>query len=251
MEFGLLGPLAVSRDGRDLLPTRAKQRALLAMLLLDANDVVSSDRLVEALWGERPPAKALNALHGHVSALRKGLGAERIETRAPGYLLLVEPGELDADRFEHLLAASRAATEPAKRSALAAEALALFRGEPMSDFRYEPFAQAEIGRLEELRLVALEERFEAELALGQQVALVPELERLVAANPLRERLRGLLMLTLYRCGRQGEALEVYAQGRQILAAELGLEPGASLKELERRIITGDEELALAQSTPSG
>jgi DNA-binding SARP family transcriptional activator len=242
MEFRILGPLQVLDEGLELTPRRAKQRVLLAALLLHPNEPLASDTLIEALWGERPPQTAQTALHGHVSALRKLLGPERILTRAAGYQLCVRRGELDAERFEVMVADPRAQHEPAERSSRLTEALGLWHGEPLADFRYEEFAQGEITRLEELRLAALEERAGAELALGRHQELLPELERLLAEQPLRERLRALVMLALYRAGRQSKALEVYQQGRQLLAQELGLDPGPALKALQRQILEHDPAL---------
>ena len=254
MEFRLLGPLQVESDGRDLTPRRPKQQVLLAILLLHANEVVSTDDLVEALWKASPPGTAQTALHGHVSALRKALGAQLIATRSPGYVLRIDPSELDTRRFEALLERAHDERDPSRRAALLREGLALFRGEPLADFRYEPFARAEAARLEQLRLGALAERIEAELDLGHHGELLAELERLIAAQPHEERLRGQLMLALYRSGRQAQALQVYAEGRQRLVAELGIEPGRALQRLERQILTQDRGLDLgpvAEPRPAG
>ena len=250
MEFRILGPLEVVDDDRELTPARPKQRALLALLLLHANQVVASDELLEALWAGRPPKTAPSALHGHVSSLRKLLGAEAIETRPPGYALRLGREQIDLWRFEAILEKGRRELDPARKSELLRSALALFRGEPLADFRYEAFARDEAARIEELRLLALEERIEADLALGGHEDLIPELERLVAANKLRERLRGQLILALYRAGRQAEALQVYQEGRQELAGELGLDPGPVLRELERRVLSHDPSLALPEAVPS-
>jgi DNA-binding SARP family transcriptional activator len=258
VEFSILGPLKVLDGDRDLTPGRAKQRALLAMLLLHRNEVVGSDQLVEALWGEAPPASAPTALHGHVSALRKLLGAERIRTHAPGYRLRVDPGELDLARFESLMAAARRPVEPEERSTRLREALALWRGDPLADLRYESFAQHELLRLAELRIAALEDRLDADLARGREHELVGELEALVAAHPFRERLRGLLMLALYRCGRQADALHVFQDGRRALVEELGIDPGPALQQLQRQILDQDPSLdprsrapARADAAPEG
>lgn len=252
MQFGVLGPLEVREQGRDLTPRRAKQRALLAALLGHANQVVSIDRLTDALWGEAPPATAPTALHGHVSALRKQLGANRIETVPPGYRLHIEPDELDLDRFERLFAQARGTAEAGRRSTLLGEALALWRGEPLSDVRDEAFAQGEITRLEELHLGALEGQAEAELELGRHAELLPDLERALARYPLSERLRAQRMLALYRSGRQSEALHVYQAGRRLLAEELGIDPGSALQMLEQQILSQDPALSppLATSAPS-
>jgi class 3 adenylate cyclase len=244
VEFQILGPLKVVDGGRDLTPARPKQRALLAMLLLHREEVVPGGQLIEALWGETPPGSAQTALHGHVSSLRKLLGPDRIRTRPPGYLLHVLPGELDLARFEALLADTLPRADPVERSAGLREALALWRGEPLADLRYEAFAQAEIARLEEVRLAALEDRIDADLALGRDRELVAELEGLVGAYPFRERLRGQLMLALYRSGRQADALHVFQSGRRSLVEELGIEPGGALQQLERLILNQDAALEL-------
>jgi len=251
VEFAILGPLKISDGGRELTPGRAKQRALLAMLLLRANEVVGSDQLVEGLWGESPPATAANALHGHVSSLRKRLGVERIETRPAGYRLRVDAGELDLARFERLVAEARRRIEPERRSMRLGEALALWRGEPLADLRYQSFAQPEIARLTERRVAALEDRIEADLAIGQHHELVGELEWLVVHHPYRERLRGQLMLALYRCGRQADALNAYQQARRTLVEQLAIEPGPALRELEHGILAQDQELAATSETPAG
>jgi predicted ATPase/DNA-binding SARP family transcriptional activator len=224
-----------------------RQTRLLATLLLSAGEVVPRDRLIDALWGERPPATAANALQVQVHSLRKRLGQERIATDGPGYRLALEPGELDSERFERLVARGRnelAAGDAEASSGSFREALALWRGPALADVAYEPFAQAEIARLEELRLVAQEERIEAELALARTDDLVPELEALVAEHPARERLHGQLMLALYRDGRQAEALTVYRRARQSLRDELGLDPGPELQELQRAILRQDAALRI-------
>lgn len=242
MEFRLLGPLEVFEDDRQVTPRRAKQRGLLAVLLLHANEPVATDLLIEGLWGERPPETALTALHGHISALRKLFGAGRIETRPPGYLLRVEPGELDLDRFDTLVAEARTSADVGQRSLRLRAALGLWRGEPLADFRYEAFAQADIARLDERRLATLEDAIDAELTGGRHLELVPELEGLVASQPLRERPRGQLMLALYRAGRQSEALHVFQQGRRVLAEEIGIDPGPALQTLQRQILAQDSAL---------
>lgn len=247
MDIRILGPLEVARDGQALGLGGSKERALLAVLLLHANEVVSTDSLTEHLWGGNPPPSAAKALQVYVSRLRKALGAEVIATRAPGYVVRVEPAELDLHRFESLVERSHGA-DPEDAAAILREALGLWRGAPLADFAYEAFAQAEIARLEELRFAALEQRIDFDLALERHEGLVAELERLLADHPLRERLRGQLMLALYRSGRQADALEVYRQGRQLLADELGLEPSESLKDLQRAILSHDPALETPQST---
>jgi len=222
-----------------------KQRALLALLVLRAGEVVSTDRLIDSLWGERPPASALNSIHIYVSRLRKGLGDGCLNTRGHGYMLTLEPDALDLARFERLLGEGSGllAGGDAERAALTLrDGLSLWRGPPLSDFASERFAQDEIARIEELRLAALEERIEADLALGRHAALVPELEALVREHPLRERLRAHLMLGLYRSGRQADALETHRRARRVLREELGLEPGRALQELEAAILRQDAQL---------
>jgi len=245
LDFRILGPLEAEEDGRLLTLGGAKHRALLALLLLHANEVVSRDRLIDELWGERAPETAGTALQGYVSGLRKTLGSERIVTRGHGYLLPVEPETLDLGHFDRLVregCAALAAGEVRQASAKLSEALALWRGTPLADLDATPFAHAERLRLEELRLSAREDKFEAELALGHHAEIVAELEALVAQHPLREKLRGQLMLALYRCGRQAEALEAYQGVRRLLVGELGLEPGAALRRLEQAILNHDPSL---------
>ncbi len=230
MEFRILGPLEVISDGQALDLGGAKQRALLAVLLIHPNQVVSRDRLIDALWEESPPDTARKALQVHVSRLRAQLGRDRIATRPPGYAIRVEPGELDADRFEGL------AGEGGRRLV---DALALWRGPPLADVADARFARQEIGRLEERRLAVLEERIEADLALGRHTELIAELESLAAEQPLRERLRALLMVALYRSGRQAEALAVYPDARRTLVDELGIDPGPELRDLHQRMLNQD------------
>ena len=250
MEFGLLGPLEVrGGDGPLRLPAR-KQRALLALLLLHANRVVARERLIDLLWGEAPPESAVKALQVYVSQLRKLLPAGILVTRAPGYLLEVEPKAVDLLRFERLVAEARAA-DPARASSLLAEALGLWRGPPLAEFREEPFARVEARRLEDLRLAALEERIEADLALGRHAELVGELEALVGEDPHRERLRGQLMLALYRSGRQADALAAYQDARAVLLEELGLDPGDELQRLEKAILVHDPSLELLAAVATG
>ncbi len=245
MNYRLLGPLEV-RDGEESLPLAgAKQRALLALLLVHANHVLSRDRLIDELWGDEPPETAVQSLQVYVSRLRKLLPSDTLLTRPPGYLLEVAPDELDLRCFEQLLAEGHEALAQgdAERAAIVLhQALALWRGPALAEFVFEQFAQPEIGRLEELRLAAVEERIEADLALGRHADLIGELEALVAENPYRERLRGQLMLALYRSGRQTEALEAYKDARRALVDELGIEPSEELQQLEKAILTHDEQL---------
>jgi DNA-binding SARP family transcriptional activator len=255
MDFRILGPLEVDDDGRALELGGARQRALLAILLLRRGQVVSADRLIEDLYGGRPPATAAKSLQAHVSRLRRALApGQRLQTRGGGYVLEVGEDELDADRCRRLLAEARRELAEGRPEAAAenlAAALGLWRGPPLADVAYEAFAQEEIARLEELRLECREERLEAELALGRHADVTSELEQLVAAHPLRERLRGQLMLALYRAGRQVEALAVYQAGRRALVEELGIDPGRPLQQLERAILNQDPELDLigAQASP--
>src|SRR2546430_5428211 len=247
MDYRILGPLEAFADGRGISLGGARQRAVLALLLLHGNETLTSDVIVDELWGDDAPPTAGKVLQNCVSALRKQLpgGAETLRTVGGAYALRVVADALDRDRFERLLAEGRAALaagDSAAASDRLQDALALWRGAPLSDFSYEPFAQEEIKRLEELHLAATEERIEADLALGRHVELVPELEALVRRHGLRERLRGQLMLALYRSGRQAEALDAYRDARLALLAELGIEPGRQLHELERAILSQDPTL---------
>ena len=248
MDFRILGPLEVLSEERVLDVGGGKQRGLLALLLIHANEVVSSDRLIDGLWPEQQPASAAKIIHAHVSRLRKALaipGDGILVTHGNGYVLNVEPGHLDVDRFRQLLDQGRealAAGDPDRAAEVLQRALALWRGPALVDFAYDSFAQEEIARLEDLHLAALEERIEADLALGRHDDVLQELNELVRQHPLRERLRGQLMLALYRAGRQADALEVYREGRRRLADDLGLEPSPSLQQLERAILTHDPAL---------
>jgi DNA-binding SARP family transcriptional activator len=235
VEFALLGPLEAREAGEPIALGGPKQRAVLAMLLLEAGRVVSQDSLVEALWPDGPPPTAVASLQNFVAQLRKALGGGMIETRPPGYVVRLEPKQLDVARVRSLVDSARA-TEPVQRAALLDEALALWRGEPLAEFRYESFAREEIARLEEFHLTLVEERAEAKLAIGAHAEVVPELEALVLVHPLRERLRAQIMLALYRSGRQAEALEVYREGRELLVEELGLEPSPLLRGVHASIL---------------
>jgi DNA-binding SARP family transcriptional activator len=247
VEFRILGPLEVVERDRLLPLGGSRQRALLALLLTRANEIVSADRLIDELWPSGPPQNAANALQYHVSHLRKALGrSNAIATEPPGYVIRVGPNELDLLRFERLVdEAEHALPEAARR--LLGEAVALWRGPPLADVAQESFAQAEIVRLEELRLRALELRIEADLAVGRAGEVVGELEALVRENPLRERLRAALMRALYGAGRQAEALEVYRQTRALLVDELGIEPSPALQELERAILRQDPTVGGTQT----
>ena len=244
MEFRVLGPLEVTDRDRPLSLGGIKQRSLLAILLLHANEVVSSDRLIDELWEEAPPRTAAKSLHVQVSRLRKQLGDGRLTTRSPGYVLHVDPSEFDLTRFERLVGEARTA-EPEAAAQMLREALALWRGRPLADLAYQRFAQTEIARLEELRLAALERRIDGDVASGRHAEVVGELEALVAEHPLRERPRAQLMLALYRSARQAEALEAYREARRVLSEELGLEPGEDLKQLEEAILRHDPSLHVA------
>lgn len=252
MDFRILGPLEVVAEGRALAIPSGQQRTLLALLVVNANRVLSPDRIADALWGERQPASGTKALAFHVSRLRDALAPGRpagspaggLETEAGGYVLRTDPESIDAVRFERLMRDGhrRLVGAPEEARALLLEALELWRGEPLVDVAYADFAQAEVRRLKELRLSALEDRLEADLALGNHLAVVAELEALLAGSPLRERLRGLLMLALYRSGRQAEALRVAGEGRRLLSEELGIEPSPELAQLEARILGQDPML---------
>ena len=233
MEFRILGPLEVVDEGRILRIGSGRQLALVAFLLLHANETVSVDRLVDELWGESPPPTAAKIVRNAISLLRRELG-DRLVTQPPGYRLLVEEDELDSRRLERAVASGRLDE--------LTDALALWRGSPLDQFAYEPFAQNEIARLEELRLTAIEARVGAQLELGEHRGVIGELEALMKQHPLRERLCELLLLALYRSGRQAEALEVYQRTRRDLDDQLGIQPGPALRELERKILYQDESL---------
>jgi DNA-binding SARP family transcriptional activator len=248
LEFRILGPLEVWDGEHSVELSGQRQRAVLALLAIHVGEVVPSERLITYLWGESPPPTAATSLQNAVSQLRKALGPDVVETRAPGYALRAEKGAVDARRFEQLLDEARSA-EAERRVRLVREALQLWRGPPLSDFAYDAFAQNEAARLDELRLSAVEERIEAELELGHSAELVGELENVVRKNPLRERPRGQLMLALYRSGRQAEALQLYQETRRMLVEELGIEPTPALQELHASILR--QESALQPQTVPG
>src|SRR5215211_2095173 len=260
MNFRILGPLEVTNRGREVLLGGGKQRALLAILLLHPNEVVSSDRLIQELWSVEAPPTAAKSLHVHVSRLRRTLGDASpngtdsvVVTSSGGYLVRVQPGELDRERFERLVEDGRKAIagDSFERAVERLdEALALWRGPPLADFTYESFAQSEIARLEELRLAATEERIESRLALGHHNEVIAELEALVNRHPFRERPRAMLMLALYRAGRQTEALEAYQDARRTLVEEQGIEPGESLRQLEAAILAQDLALGRPSAAPA-
>jgi DNA-binding SARP family transcriptional activator/streptogramin lyase len=244
VEYLILGPLEVSDYGQAVALAAAKLRVLLGVFLLHPGEVLSRERLIDELWGDSPPKTAAKVLQMYVSQLRKALGKDSIATHTRGYLMRVEPDELDASRFRQLLAEARALVDeaPADATAKFGDALALWRGPVLVGIEFESFARNERERLEELRLAAIEERIDCELALGRHRESLVDLEPIVAAYPLRERPRAQLMLALYGSGRQAEALAVYREGRQLLVDELGLEPSDELKLLERRILDHDPTL---------
>jgi DNA-binding SARP family transcriptional activator len=245
-EFRILGPLDVVDERGPVALSGPKQRALLALLLIHAGETLSTDRIVDELWGGDPPRTATTSLWNLVAQLRKLLPPGVVETRPPGYVLRLEGHELDLRTFEDFVAEARTA-DPARRSALLRQALALWRGTPLADVAYEEFARREIERLEELRLGVLEDRIDADLERGVHGELVGELEVLVRDHPLRERFRGQLMLALYRSGRQAEALQAYLDARRVLVDELGIEPRRELQDLYRSILR--QEPSLERSAP--
>jgi DNA-binding SARP family transcriptional activator/class 3 adenylate cyclase len=259
MDFRILGPLEVLDEGRHVALVGSKQRALLGLLLVNAGETLSTDRLIDELWGERPPATAAKTVQVHISRLRKALAAGSgnasegvVVTHEHGYQLEIDPEHLDSRRFERLLAEGRselAANRPESAAPVLEQALSLWRGRPLADLAYEAFAQGEIARLEDLRVAALEQLIDAKLALGRHAEVIGELESLIADYPYRERLRAQLMLALYRSDRQADALQAYQDARRSLTEELGIEPGERLRELERSILAQDPELALTTPEP--
>jgi DNA-binding SARP family transcriptional activator len=254
MDFRILGPLEVLDEGRRVALGGTKQRALLGLLLVNAGETLSTDRLIDELWGDRPPATAAKTVQVHISRLRKALAAGAgsasegvVVTREHGYQLEIDPERLDSHQFERLLVEGRselAANRPERAAAVLETALSLWRGRPLADLAYEAFAQGEIARLEDLRVAALEQLIEAKLALGRHVEVIGELESLIGDYPYRERLRAQLMLALYRSDRQADALQAYQDARRSLTDELGIEPGERLRELERAVLAQDPELAV-------
>jgi predicted ATPase/DNA-binding SARP family transcriptional activator len=260
MDFRILGPLEALDEGRVVALGGSKQRALLALLLLHANETLTTDRLIDELWGERPPATAAKAVQVHISRLRKALAAGAangsdglVVTREHGYELRLDPESLDAYRFERLLAEGRGQLEaghPEHAASTLEEALSLWRGRPLDGLAFEPFAQREVARFEDLHIAALEQLVEAKLALGRHAEVVAQLETLIAEHPYREGLRAQLMLALYRSGRQAEALQAYQDARRALVEELGIEPGERLRELERSVLGQDPALATPVAQPA-
>jgi DNA-binding SARP family transcriptional activator len=254
MEFRVLGPLEVDGAAGAVTLGGGKLRAVLAMLLLHPNEPVTAERLAVALWGEDAPATSIKTVHVHVSRLRKALGGpDVIATTPAGYCISVQPGELDAQRFEGLVTEGRAALasgRPDRAAAKLREALRLCRGPPLPEFAFEPFAQAEIARLDEERLAAIEARVDADLQCGRHAEIVAELSQLAEEHPAREQLAGQLMVALYRCERHADALEVFQRARARLDEELGLEPGAELKRLQQLILAQAPELQLSTAAPT-
>jgi DNA-binding SARP family transcriptional activator len=250
VDFQILGPIEVVDGGAGLPLGGRNQRALLALLLLNVDEVVPTDRMIEAVWGEQPPRTALTSLQNSVSQLRKLLGPDRIVTKAPGYALRLRDDRIDVERVRKLADDSRTA-DPDRRASLLLEAESLWRGPPLADFTYDAFAQTTIAQLEELRLSVTEERIDAEIELGRHAELLGELEARVAEHPLRERMRGQLMLALYRTGRQADALHAYQEARRSLLEELGIDPGPALQRLHGAILRQERSLnpVAAQSSP--
>jgi DNA-binding SARP family transcriptional activator/ABC-type branched-subunit amino acid transport system substrate-binding protein len=254
VKYGLLGLLELVEGGETVSVGRGKESALLAILLLNANTPVSTDRLVADLWGERPPGNAVKNVQQYVSRLRRAVGAGRLATTPGGYSLRLEPDDLDCDRFEHLAADGRAALESGEAATadrLLTDALDLWRGPALADFSYDEFAQEPARRLEGERRAVVADRVDARLALGQDDSLIPELQQLIDEDPLWERPRGQLMIALYRSGRQSEALDAYRDTRAMLDRELGLDPSPELQELERRILNQDAALGRHRRSPAG
>jgi DNA-binding SARP family transcriptional activator len=247
LRFRVLGPLKVERDDASVDIVGQRQRAVLTILLLDANRLVPFERIVDRLWGERAPRTATTSLHNAVSQLRRTLGADVLETQATGYLVHVEPGALDLAEFERLLAATRDA-DGDERARLLDEAIALWRGPALADVRDEVFAQGEIRRLEELRLAAIEDRIDLQLVAGEHGAVAGQLEGLLADHSHRERLVAQLMIARYRSGRQADALEAYHAARRALD-ELGLEPSRDLQNLHGAILRQERSLDLTAAPP--
>jgi DNA-binding SARP family transcriptional activator len=248
MEFRILGSLQVFDDGVPIEIAGTKQQVVLALLVLRANEMVRSERLIDELWGEHAPRNAAGALYNHVSRLRKALGPDVLGRREWGYVLRTPPESIDLRRFETMLAESEPL--PAlERAQKLNDALALWRGPPLAGLESEPAVQREIARLEDLRVGAIERRIDADLEAGRTSDLAGELGSLIAQHPMREHLRWQLILSLYRAGRQAEALEIYRETRRVLAEELGLEPSLELRELERAILRQDPSLAIAAAPP--
>jgi DNA-binding SARP family transcriptional activator len=251
VEFRVLGPLEAIVDGLQVRLGGPRQRALLAILLVQANEVVPVTRLVDEVWGDDPPVTADNVLQTYVSQLRKVLGREAIATRGRGYVAAVQEGALDLRVFERRASTGARALADGRFGIAAVElraALALWRGPALADLADEPPVRTLAARLDELRLIASERAIDADLACGRDVELVAELEALVARHPLHERFRAQQMVALYRCGRQAEALEAFHAARSTLVAELGIEPGTALRDVQRAILEHDPALATARAS---
>jgi len=246
MNYGILGPLEVWDGSRRVRLPSGRARALLALLILHAGESVRAERLIDELWGEQPPPTAPTALQGLVSKLRKELGRAELETAGGGYRLVVDPNDIDAERFKRLIESAPGAA-PESRARVLHEALELWRGPALVDFMYEPFAQRAISSLEEKRLSAIEDRIDADLSVGRP-GLVAEIDALVEQHPLRERLRALQMLALYRDGRQADALEAYRVARTTMDEEMGIELGPALQQLQRSILQHDRSLQFTPAT---
>ena len=244
LELRILGPLEVSNETGHVALGGPKQRGLLAILVVEVGHVVPTERLIDLLWGEEAPKTATASLQNSVARLRRVLGADVLVTHAPGYVLKVEPDQIDARRFERALADARRLPAEERRDRLQA-ALDLWRGPALAEFAFDDFAQSEIRRLEELQLVVLGERIDADLELGRHGDVIGQLEALVGDHPLRETFRRQLMLALYRAGRQAEALEVYQDARARFIGELGIEPGPELKRLQSEILRHEAGLAVS------
>ena len=257
MEFRVLGPLEVLDDGTALPLGGPRQRLVVASLILDANRVVPTERLIDRIWGDEPPDAVRASLFAYISRLRKLLGADRIQARPPGYILLAEPNEIDLIRFADLVDEARSQTDREAAAALLSQALEMWRGDALSDLVEYDALRPAIARLEEHRLGALEMRIEADLALGRHRETLPALESLTAENPLRERLWSLLILALYRSGRQGDALGAYHRARRLLAEELGIDPSPDLQRLHEQVLSQDAALdrptspAVSADSPAG
>src|SRR5262245_36111828 len=241
MDFRILGPLEVWHGERQLSVGGSKRRVALALLVVNANEVVGTDRFVDGLWGNEVPGNAIAALHNHISRLRKELGPDVLGNEGWGYILRVDPETIDYHRFERLAADARKL--PAQERALQlAEALAVWRGPPLAELTFEDGLANDLARLDERRLAVVEQRIDADLEAGRASELVGELEALIEESPFREHLRAQLILALYRSGRQAEALDAYRDARRLLSDELGIEPSARLRELERAILRQDPKL---------
>jgi DNA-binding SARP family transcriptional activator len=248
-DYRILGPLEFADESGSHLLGGVKQRAVLALLVLEAPKPVSTDRLVDALWGEQPPRTALTSLQNFISQLRKIVGPEVLVTKPPGYALAIRPEEVDLTRFRVRVREGRAAADASQRAELLSEALDLWRGNALADFEFEAFAQPEIARLEEERIAVLEERLGADLAAGRHSDIVGEIEALVDRHPTRERLRAHLMLALYRSGRQADALAVYQDARKVLVEQLGIDPSPELQRLHGEILRQDASLEADTARP--